>query len=600
MMTKLREFSKIFIIILALAFIGLMVFEWGMDYSGLSSRRNVVGVVNGQELTYEMYSDLFQQLYQNERSRNEGDLTEAQVENLRSQVWEQFVQRILFNEEMEKLGIAITDSEIVYQIKNYPLEEIRNNPVFQTNDQFDWNKYYASFSNPEMPWIQIEEFYRQQLPFQKLQNIITSTVRVSESEIEEEFVSNNVKARADYLRVLFSNFNDPPIEVSDQEKREFYEENIDDFFRQEARNLSYVLYALTPDAKDTMRVMEEFNDIRKQIAAGDDFNELAKMYSEDPAVKSNEGRYDFFERGAMVKPFEEASFKGNIGEIVGPIETQFGFHLIKIEDKRMQSGQEQVKVSHILLKIVPGPSTRERLESAAAIFADEAGDEGFEKTAAAYDIEIKKTGFLTEKNDFVPGFGRNPQILRFAFTNNLDAVSDVVYTEQGFAVFTLSEIRKEGPQPFEEVSTTIENRVRLEKQKMRAREFAIQIDEKLASNIRLENLIQQLNTNKIVLDSTSQFSLSSSIPGIGYEPKFNATAFTLEPGEISQRIETNRGIFWLRLKEITEYDPKSYETQKEVIKNRILARKRNQAFTDWYEYLKNKADIEDNRKIFNL
>jgi len=358
MMTKLREYSKIFIIIVALAFIGLMVFEWGMDYTGLSMRKNVVGEVNGQELTYEMFSDLYQQLYQSERSRRDDELSEGQLENLRNQVWENFIQRVLFQEEMDKLKIAVTDSEIVYQIRNYPLEEIRNNPSFQTEGEFDWNKYYASFGNPQIPWLQIEEFYRQQLPFQKLQNIITSTVRVSDSEIEEEFTKNNVKARVAYIEVPFSKFRDPEMVVSDEEALNFYKENIADYHREESRKLDYVMFSLTPSEKDTQRVISEFKEIRERVAAGEDFNELVMEFSEDPAKETNQGRYDFFERGAMVKSFEEAAFNGEVGEIVGPVETQYGLHLIKIEDKRVKDGQEQVKVSHILLKIVAGPSTR--------------------------------------------------------------------------------------------------------------------------------------------------------------------------------------------------------------------------------------------------
>jgi parvulin-like peptidyl-prolyl isomerase len=600
MMTKLREFSKIFIIILALSFIGLMVFEWGMDYTGLSSRRDVVGSVNGQELSYEMYSDMFQQLYQNERTRRNEDLTEVQVENLRSQVWDQFVQRILFGEEMEKLGIAVTDSEIVYQIKNYPLDEIRNNETFQTNGQFDWNKYYASFSNPQMPWVQIEEFYRQQLPFQKLQNIITSTIRVSESEIEDEYKASNLRARVDYLKILFSDFNEPTIEVTDDDARSYYDQHIDDYFRKEARELSYVMFDLVPSARDTARIMSEFEDIRQEYANGEDFNNLAEIYSEDPAVKSNRGQYDFFERGAMVKPFEDAAFSGKVGQIVGPIETQFGLHLIRIEDRRVKDGQEQVKVSHILLKIAPGPSTREAIESAALIFTDEAKEEGFDKTAASYDLEVKQTGFLTEGSDFVPGFGSERQIFRFAFANQVDAVSDLVYTEKGYSIFKLSAIRAEGPQPLEEIRPTIEAAVRLEKQKERAREFAQEITKYVADGNPFEQIVNRLSDPKLSQDSTSLFSLNSSIAGMGYDPVFNATAFTLEPGQTSEWIETNRGIFWQKLTERTEFDQTSFESQRELIRNRILGRKRSQAFNDWYEYLKSQADIEDNRKTFNL
>ena len=235
MMTKLREYSKIFIIIVALSFIGLMVFEWGMDYTGISSRQNVVGEVNGKELTYERFSELYQQLYQSERSRREQELKEGQLENLRKQVWDNFVQRILFQEEMDKLKIAVTDSEIVYQIRNYPLDEIKKNESFQTDGEFDWNKYYASFTNQQIPWLQIEEFYRQNLPFQKLQNIITSTVRVSESEIEDEFRKNNQTVKLLYLEVPYSKFRQTQMEISDDEALEYYNDHISDYHREETR-----------------------------------------------------------------------------------------------------------------------------------------------------------------------------------------------------------------------------------------------------------------------------------------------------------------------------------------------------------------------------
>ena len=133
MMSKMREYSKIFIIVVALSFIGLMVFEWGMDYTGLRQRKNVVGSVNGHELTYDMFTDMFQNLYQSERSKSDQELTESQVANIRDMVWDRFVQQVLLQEEMDRLNITVSDSEIIYQIRHYPLQEIRNNPSFQTN-----------------------------------------------------------------------------------------------------------------------------------------------------------------------------------------------------------------------------------------------------------------------------------------------------------------------------------------------------------------------------------------------------------------------------------------------------------------------------------
>ena len=91
MMTKLREFSKIFIIIIALSFIGLMIFRWGMNYSGKSNQPQFVGKVNGHELKYKMFSELYQKAYQDQRARSgKAQFNDTELQQLRDMVWERF------------------------------------------------------------------------------------------------------------------------------------------------------------------------------------------------------------------------------------------------------------------------------------------------------------------------------------------------------------------------------------------------------------------------------------------------------------------------------------------------------------------------------
>lgn len=601
MMSKMRELSKIFIIIVAVSFIGLMVFEWGMDYSGQSSRRNVVGTVNEQELTYEMFTDIFQNMYQAERNRTNQDLTESQVANVRNMVWERFVQKVLLEEEMERLNIAVSDSEIVYQIRHYPLPEIKNNPGFQTDGQFDWDKYYASFANTEINWYQIEEYYRIQiLPFQKLQNIITSTVRISDIEILEEFKNNNLRVSVAYLELPFSGFMNRDRVISNEDATNYYNENIEEFQQKESRKLSYVVFPLTPIQKDTQRVHSEFDEIKERLAAGEDFNDLAEEYSEDPAVKTNRGQYDYFERGAMVKDFEEAAFTGKIGELVGPVSTQFGLHLIKIEDRKVSEGKVQAKVSHILLKIAAGPSTRERQESTAAFFAEDARLDGFQEMIDQANYEVKETNYITEDNQFVPGFGRNFQIYDFAFKNDFGAISNVIETEQGFIVCLLIEIKEAGSRPFEEVKNIINSRLKADKRKEEARNFAGMIQTDVDNKKGLEKIAENDSSGIVKYDSTAAFTIKSSPPGLGLHHLFNATAFSLKKDQISEMVETNRGLYWQELLEKTTFDSTQFNFQKEQLRQQLLVRKRNQVFADWYDYLKENADIEDNREFFNL
>ena len=86
----------------------------------------------------------------------------------------------------------------------------------------------------------------------------------------------------------------------------------------------------------------------------------------------------------------------------------------------------------------------------------------------------------------------------------------------------------------------------------------------------------------------------------GMDNIFNATAFSLQEGEISKKVETNRGVYWMELLNKTEFDSTQFNVQREMIRQRLLSAKKTKVFMDWFEYLKGKADIEDNRKMFNL
>jgi len=106
MMTKLREMSKLFLYLLVVAFLALMVLEWGADITGRSSQgNNIVGKINGHEITVEEYNQMLQNAYENERQRTGGELSDADMKRLQNEVWENIIQQILLQEQIKKMGI---------------------------------------------------------------------------------------------------------------------------------------------------------------------------------------------------------------------------------------------------------------------------------------------------------------------------------------------------------------------------------------------------------------------------------------------------------------------------------------------------------------
>ena len=122
-------------------------------------------------------------------------------------------------------------------------------------------------------------------------------------------------------------------------------ERIDDFYREEVRNLEVVSWEKKPSNEDSSRVLDECNEIIKELNNGSDFSELANIYTQDPGnqVSADSGRggnLGWFGKGQMVKPFEEAAIIAQAGDIVGPVLSRFGYHIIKVNDRRNDNDKE--------------------------------------------------------------------------------------------------------------------------------------------------------------------------------------------------------------------------------------------------------------------
>ncbi|MBJ6108964.1 peptidylprolyl isomerase [Hymenobacter sp. BT523] len=133
--------------------------------------------------------------------------------------------------------------------------------------------------------------------------------------------------------------------VTDQLVREAY-----DRMSQEV-NASHILVRVAPDAtpQDTLAAYQKIEQLRKQALAGEDFGQLARANSEDPSAKENGGKLGYFTAMQMVYPFESAAYKTPVGQVSQPVRTRFGYHIIKVNDKRAAQGE--IKVAHLMIRM---------------------------------------------------------------------------------------------------------------------------------------------------------------------------------------------------------------------------------------------------------
>ena len=200
------------------------------------------------------------------------------------------------------------------------------------------------------------------------------------------------------------------------------------------RKASHLLVMVTPEASpaDTLAAWNKINDLRNQIVAGADFNEIALQHSEDPSAKGNKGLLGYFSAFQMVYPFEDAAYRTPVGQVSEIIRTRFGYHILKVHDERLTPGE--IKVAHIM-KMFPQQATEETIASlklsADSILSKVASGADFAELAKKYSddkqsaVEGGVMPFFTPTN-MVPAFAE----AAFFLKNDGD-ISPVIRTPYG-------------------------------------------------------------------------------------------------------------------------------------------------------------------------
>jgi peptidyl-prolyl cis-trans isomerase SurA len=188
----------------------------------------------------------------------------------------------------------------------------------------------------------------------------------SEGKLEEAFQSPMRKIRKDLRKETIERLKIEmlrrtkfqEVKVSRREIEKFYQSYQDSLpVLKETVNFSHILKQVKAGESSTQAALTRIRDIKSKLDKGADFAELAKEYSEDPATAKRGGDLGFTKRGDFVKEFEEIAFSLSIGQVSDIVQTQFGFHIIKLNERR----GEQIRTSHILLQVRPGAEDAQKI-----------------------------------------------------------------------------------------------------------------------------------------------------------------------------------------------------------------------------------------------
>ena len=603
MMTLLRQKTVLVLWFVIFAFIGLIVVEWGADYSGArpNAAGDTVGVINGKTISLQEFQDALRRV-----ARQMPQEQRADQALLVQQVWDYYVREIILNQEYERLGFEVTDGEIAFYTRSNPPQAVREFETFQTDGAFDMDKYAQFIGNPanlsdpnnQALVLWIESTIKRQLLDYRLQRMLRGTAQVSPNEARQYFAEANEKVRVEYAFAP-SDAADDEIEVSDEDLATYYQENVDDYEHPDQVKLEYVYFPKVASAEDSLEIKKEIGRLRQEIEAGEDFAELAGVVSDDEGSAARGGDLGFFGRGQMVAPFEEAAFALAPGELSEPVQTRYGWHLIKVEERLEESSGERVHARHILLRYQPSRTTEDSLRSRAEVFQEQATAEGFAATLSASGTEAIPTNFL-RKSQAVPGISANTTwLVNWFFEQEPGTVSQVVEDDSGLWVAQLVAKRPEGVAPLDELTDRLEPLVRARKKAARAAARLEAVRREVGAGATLAQAAQNAG---VEFHTPEAFARTESVEGLGRANAVIGAAFRLEEGRLSEVIEvaegSNRGAYLLKLLEKTPVDEEQFAAQREQVVAQLQAQREQEAVQNWFAHLYDTAEIEDNRHRF--
>lgn len=262
LMQKLRKHIKYVLIVALVGFAALIFFQWGANVTGTGgTQKTDIAKIDGIPVSYTEYSRFIRQ-------------KEQEIKGIsRDEIWSLMLEEIMWNNLIRKERIRVTDEEILAVIRNNPPREIYESEYMKgETGEFNFSKYYELLRAPQSrAWLLEYEYnLRRQIPREKLRSLMSSFGWISPFEDSLGIAAQTNKYDVSYLMMpLFRARN--LLEISEEEMKEYYNENQQEFINPELRILKFVFFEKKPSHYDTLEARESIQDFINRIEEEEDF-----------------------------------------------------------------------------------------------------------------------------------------------------------------------------------------------------------------------------------------------------------------------------------------------------------------------------------------
>jgi peptidyl-prolyl cis-trans isomerase D len=603
--------------------IAVFVLAFGMNRMQ-NDTATVVATVNDSPILFQHYQERLQRNLELVRQQNP-DLTSEMLAQMgfKRQILEQMVVEELMLQQAQSLGLFVSSEELARQIHLIP--------AFQKDGKtFDAETYQSVLRANNLTPGKFESEYMRGMVMDKLRGYVGLTGRLGEEQARDFYEYGRSTAVISYLKYPWEgytgqvNATDEKVaeqyaarkdafaiparakveyllltpetlaetaSVTDQDAEAYYAAHKEKFKVEEqvrARHLLVRVDENAPEA-DVARAMETVGKAQADLKAGKSFEETAAKFTEDPSGTQTGGELGWFGRNRMVKPFEDAAFALEKGAVSEPVRTQFGFHLIKVEDRKAE-GYEQFKdvadgIRRTIAQDRAAETLQDRLDQALEMVL---GGEGLDAVAKAIGLglEVRTTGFFTREQGPAELAALSPENTATLFDLAMNATTQSpIPFEDGYLMATKREQAPASVKPLDEVRESIVAAIVREEAMKLAKADA---DADLARLMKGEAPAAANAT----ATETEPFSRQGAIPGLGSNPQLSSKAFETKPGSwLPESFAFPTGYVLAKTVKVTPPSDEEWAKEKDLWVSTLNQRTEEQAVQAFVADLRAKADV---------
>jgi peptidyl-prolyl cis-trans isomerase D len=598
---QLRSSAKYIFGFLFLSFVvGFLL----VDTSGLLDRSPLtpttpVATVNGRDILYTDWYQRVQRQLETQQQSAGRSLTQDEVRQIEDGVLDQMIMELLLEQEYRRRAITVTNDELREFARFAPPDWLRTSPELQTDGRFDPEKYRRLLTSPvarqQGLLAGLEQYYRSEIPRQKLLEQLASGLFVTDAELWRAYQDRYDSAQVSYVAFRPPANLPPDTTIPEAQLRQYFEAHKSDFERQGRAWLSVVAIPRTVSPADSAAVRARAAALRAEIAAGGNFEDVARRESADTVSGANGGDLGRGTRGRFVPEFERAAYALDPGELSQPVLTPFGYHIIRVDEKK----GDTLALRHILLRIQPSDSSAVRIDRLADQLASLAAgsDQPAKLDTAARRLNLEVQKVLAQEGEPAVHGGRViPSVSAWAFGGaRKGEISDLFDSEDGYFLARLDSISPGGEPRFEVVRREVVAHLTYE----RALDRLMSQAQQLSAAAAQSSLEAAARERGLQVAQTPLFTRGSNVPGLGQLTRATGAAFGLPVGAVSAPIRTDEAIYVMRVDRRINADRKAWEAQRTAQRQRQIQELRQQVVQQFMQDLRRSANVEDHRARIN-